>query len=408
MRILQIGPVPPEVGGETIGGVANHVWGLTTHLAEREHKVAILADNFRTSNQYPELKGNVEVYGVPDPFHIIQTHMFLRVHFWGKVVSTKNQFGPLKSWSRIAVWLSIYQRVIEMFNPDIIHVHHLETRFPFTFFATENRIPIVTTIHSTHSIEFSKDYLSRRLQHQFIQRNLNLSHNQIFVSQFVMQSFEKLFPNGLNEKRTWVIYNPVEISLFYLLSKRKAREFINANLDKPLILFVGNLIHRKGAHILLDALNKLKARGLEIHLKIVGDGPQKDELASLIQEKELTLLVSLDGYITQKELLYYYNAADLFVLPSLMESFGIVFIEAMLCGCPVIGSPTVLDELLPSNDYGYFVPPNDAKALASAIEKAIKKSWNREQIREYALNFDWKKKIRDFKHVYREIIDEFT
>jgi glycosyltransferase involved in cell wall biosynthesis len=408
MRILQIGPVPPEIGGLTRGGVANHLWGLATHLAKRGHDVAILTDNYRTANQYPEIKENVEIYGVPNLFHIIQTNIFLKANFWGKVVSTKNQFGPLKSFLRIAVWLSLYHRVIEMLKPDIIHVHHLETRFPFTFFATENKIPIVTTIHSTHSIEFSNDQLSRRLQHLFIQRNLNLSRNLIFVSQFIKQSFEKLFPNGLNEKRTWVIYNPVERSLFYLLSKRKAREFIDASLDKPLILFVGNLIPRKGAHILLDALNELKVRGLEIHLKIVGDGPQKDELASLIQEKELSLLVSLDGSMTQKELLYYYNAADLFVLPSLMESFGIVFIEAMLCGCPVIGSSMVLDELLPSDNYGCFVPPNDAKALASAIEKAIQKSWNREQVREYALNFDWKKKIPDFEHMYREIIGKIT
>jgi len=67
---------------------------------------------------------------------------------------------------------------------------------------------------------------------------------------------------------------------------------------------------------------------------IVGDGPDRGELEKRIQEKDLSGFVSMEGVKPQADLRTYYSAADLFVLPSLMESFGLVFIEAMLCGCP--------------------------------------------------------------------------
>lgn len=399
MRILQIGPIPPELGGQTQGGVASNMWGLIKHLVEQGHQVGVLADNYYSKRKVPKLWGDVQIYGIVHPFLEVPTLAFSKPSFWRKVISIKRHFGPLKGWLKIIGWLLIYQRVIDKFQPDIIHVHHLETRFPFAYFAIGNRIPIVAMIHSTHSIAFSNPPL-RELQYLLVQRNLNLACNLIFVSQFVKLKYEKLFPNYLNGCRTWIIYNPVEVSTYYVISQKEARQHIDEKLDYPIILSVGNLIPRKGVQFLIEAASKLKNKGLRFRLIIVGDGPQRDELEMLIQEKGLISLISLKGAKSQKELLYYYNAADLFVSPSLMESFGIVFIEAMLCGCPVIGTPEVLDELLPSTDYGCRIPPNDIEALAETIEKALQKSWNRDKIRSYALNFDWKVSIHKFEQVY--------
>jgi glycosyltransferase involved in cell wall biosynthesis len=204
---------------------------------------------------------------------------------------------------------------------------------------------------------------------------------------------------------TRVIHNPIDASVFKLLPKKEARSRIKKDSKPPMILFVGKLIPRKGAHLLVEAVGRLRAKGQSLQLTIVGDGPQKRNLEVLIHEKELISSVFLEGPKSQAELIHYYNAADLFVLPSLMESFGLVFVEALLCGCPVIGTPRVLNELLPSEDYGYYTPPSDTLALADTIEKALSRSWDRAELSDYAFRtFNWEDRIKDFEQVYAEVV----
>jgi glycosyltransferase involved in cell wall biosynthesis len=297
----------------------------------------------------------------------------------------------------------LYQQVIEDFQPEVIHVHHLENQFPFAYFTASDRIPLITTVHSSHLIDFSEP--SRRpLRHQFVRENLGLARNLIFVSRFVKARYEALFPDGLVGRRTWIIHNPHDSSLFSVFPKKEARRHIKKESEYYLILFVGGLIPRKGAHVLVEALGRLKTKGLEVRAMLAGEGPERTALQALIQEKELSEAISLEGPKSQEELVHYYNAADLFVLPSLMESFGVVFIEAMLCGCPVIGTPEVLQELLPGEGFGYYVPSENPQALADAIEKAHSQSWDRAKIRHYATDFDWKTRIHDFEEAYAEIV----
>ena len=68
MKILQVGPIPPEIGGKTVGGVATHVWDLSRHLAKRGHEVAVLADNFLNTPAIPIIKDGVKVYGFSKAF----------------------------------------------------------------------------------------------------------------------------------------------------------------------------------------------------------------------------------------------------------------------------------------------------------------------------------------------------
>jgi glycosyltransferase involved in cell wall biosynthesis len=402
IRILQIGPLPPEVGGRIRGGVATHVWNLAKHFTKLGHRVGVLAHNYSPMKDQPDVKDGVAIYGTAWPLHFVQRQHLFNPAFWRKVCHTKRHFGPLQSWQGVVRGILTYQEAIHRFKPNIIHVHHLEMRFPFAFFSARGEIPLITTVHSTTSIQFSespiKEYLIR-----LVQQNLKLAQHLIFVSQFVKEQYEVLFPNGVERVRNWIIHNPVDSSHFHPVPERESRRFIGKELGYPLILFVGNLIPRKGAHLLIEAGAKLKGRGLKVQLVIVGEGPQKDHLKKMIREKDLFSSVSLDGGRRPAELVYYYNAADLFVLPSLMESFGLVFIEAMLCGCPVIGTPAVLNELIPSSDYGYCTPPDDASALADVIEKALHRSWDRTKIRDYALSFDWNIKGHDFEEVYNEI-----
>ena len=407
MRILQIGPIPPDVGGRTRGGVATHLWGLATHLARQNHQIAVLADNTVTEDKGSKTKEGIQTYGRCRPAQSLRTCRVFNPQFLRNVSHVKRWCGPLQHLPKIIVHSLDYDRVLHLFKPDVIHVHHLENRFPYAHVFGNGLAPIVTSIHSTHSMEFAQPPL-RDLRHQFIDRNLQMAPNLIFVSHFVKKRYEELFPNRLEKLRAWVIHNPIDVSKYPSVPIDKARQHIGRESGQPLILFVGGLIPRKGPKILIESAIRLKARGIKFGLMLVGDGPQRSELKKLIEEKGLASCVFLEGPKVQSELLYYYHAADLFVLPSFMESFGLVFFEAMLCGCPVIGSPRVLSELLPSREYGYLTSQGDPGSLATAIETAFKQSWDREKIRNYALQFDWAIKVKEFEEVYQKVADPLS
>jgi len=402
MRILLIGSVPIEVGGRTRGGLATHVWNLATHLAERNHQVAVFADNYVTESTAPETRDRIQIFGRCRPLRALQNLRWISPSFWKKVYRIKRHACHLQHLTGIIVKSLDYQRVIDLFQPDLIHVHDLLIRTLYACCLAPHRLSIVTTVHSSVLLDFAEPSV-KELRHQLVRQNLTDAPHLIFVSQQVKSRFEELFPRELAGLKSTVIHDPIDVQRYYPIARQKALQYIQADPTPPLILFVGKLISRKGPRVLIEAMDKLRAKGLHAKLMIVGDGPEKAELKMLIQEKTLMSIISLEGSKSQMELPYYYSAADLFVLPTLSEGFGQVFVEAMACGCPVIGTEAVPKELIRSKEYGLVVPPNDIGSLAEAMEKALNHSWDREKIRAYALQFDWTTRIHDFEQVYRKI-----
>jgi phosphatidylinositol alpha-1,6-mannosyltransferase len=98
----------------------------------------------------------------------------------------------------------------------------------------------------------------------------------------------------------------------------------------------------------------------------------------------------------------YYRRADLFVLPTESESFGLVFLEALAYGTPVVGTTGVPTDVIPddTDEIGYRVPPDHPERLADAILSALRKEWDYERIQAYAREFSWESNIDKFEHVY--------
>ncbi len=208
-------------------------------------------------------------------------------------------------------------------------------------------------------------------------------------------------------KNVYFIANGYDKREFTNLNKKSARRKLHLKEDKNIILNVAHLVPFKNQRSLILAANELRKKGKDFIVYIVGDGPLKKELDQLIKKLNLQNYVKLVGPKPHSEIPLWMNAADVFVLPSFSESFGIVQLEALACGTPVVatinnGSRTVIT----SKDYGLLLKnPNNFKGLAELIDKALNKQWNKKKILNYARKLSWQEISKKILKVYETVLE---
>jgi glycosyltransferase involved in cell wall biosynthesis len=165
------------------------------------------------------------------------------------------------------------------------------------------------------------------------------------------------------------IYNPVQLEEIRSSLKSQHPDTPNSGYK---IVSVGTLEHRKGFDLLISAISKIVEKNTQIHLAILGDGPEKENLRKQIKSLNLSDHVTLEGY--QKDPYTYLSNADLFVLSSRYEGLPNAVLESLACGTPVVAfnCPGGIDEIIVNESQGVLVPENDIQALAVAIEKQIR------------------------------------
>jgi glycosyltransferase involved in cell wall biosynthesis len=137
------------------------------------------------------------------------------------------------------------------------------------------------------------------------------------------------------------------------------------------LLFVGRLVSAKGTDLAIEALRRLHDRGVDTTLTICGDGPERDALERQVREAGLKGAVTFEGWTDPDELAAHYRRAELLLVPSRYEPFGIVALEAIASGCPVVAAATGgLPEAV--GDCGILVAPDNPGALADAAERALR------------------------------------
>ncbi len=182
---------------------------------------------------------------------------------------------------------------------------------------------------------------------------------------------------GANSGRVAVVPCGVDTALFAPSDAAAARAALGFG-SGPLLLYVGRIAPIKGLHTLLDAIARLRAAGRPLDLLIVGgdtdervDGHEAD-LRRRLETLGLGDTVRFVGAQPQERLRAYYVAADATVLPSYYESFGMVALEAMACGRPVIASRVGgLQTTVRDGNTGVLVPEHDAAALAEMIDRVM-------------------------------------
>ena len=191
---------------------------------------------------------------------------------------------------------------------------------------------------------------------------------------------------GADPAKLHIIPCGVDLGVFRPMRQSDAREALGRDQCERIVLFVGRIEQIKGIDVLLRALGQLFVRRPDLRsdvcLLVVGgaldpgdDAPETEkilELRRLVHEHRMEANVNFVGSLDQETLALYYAAADVCAVPSLTESFGLVALEAMACGTPVVGTRVGgLQTLIEHGESGLLVPAGDYPALADAIEQVL-------------------------------------
>jgi len=316
----------------------------------------------------------------------------------------------------IAIPLSLRARkVITEFNPDIIHVHH-----PFLLssqaimYGKKLGIPKVLTLHTQY--EKYAHYIApipEKLTQEAIKRIIfNLAY-KIDCITIPSESMKELIKSYGIKNRIEVIPNTIELNSFRQKDELKCLEIkkrYNLKEDDKIILYVGRVAYEKSIDKIIEALAIIKRKGVSnAKLLIVGRGPAMEELKELAKSLQIEDEIIFTGEVKNEEISHYYKIAYLFTIASTTETFGIVIIEALASGVPVLAvkAPGAVDILTNGRD-GLLVD-NDVKQFAEALEKIIREPELRENLSKGALKTSEQYSIdivsERMLNLYREVIE---
>lgn len=298
------------------------------------------------------------------------------------------------------------KKEVEEFKPDLIHCQHL---WVAPYVARKTKIPYLITAHGTDIKGFKKDkrYHNAALKGaEGAEKIITISkrvHNQVKKYYNIEEDKLKLIWNGFDEK----LFHPKEVDLDKLW-RRVLPTKKNFN-PKKIVSFVGKLTHFKGVDILLKAGSKYEAADDDITTLIIGSGDLDQKLKKQAERLDLKNFYFL-GNLPQKLIVKINNIADIAVVPSRDEPFGLVALEALACGTPVIATNTGgLTDFI-NEKIGRLIPEEDPAALAEAVISSIKKNDKDKKGKiayNYAHNnFSWNRVADDLEALYRSIRKE--
>ncbi|WP_368207760.1 glycosyltransferase [Aeromonas sp. s12] len=266
---------------------------------------------------------------------------------------------------------------------DIIHSHGM---YPDAFISMKLskrlNIPLVCHVHDS--------YLNKVFDENKNEMSLVLQNASSFIA---VSEYQKrtLISLGANEEKIDVIYNGV----FHT-------DIINQCDSLNRFIFIGNLIPVKGVQILIDAVKILKDKNVIVRVDIVGDGHCRSHFINKVKELGLENQIDFRGVVPNEDiqkLICHYNGL---ILPSLYETFGIVLIEALSVGTPVIASDTcAIPEIV--KNYGLLFKPGDPIDLAEKIECFMSHKWEPNKIKSYGMNYSLWNLAEGISGVYNKI-----
>jgi len=357
-----------------VGGLATHVFELSKAIAERV-EIHIVTCNFPGALELESVGGavvhRINVYSAPSPDFLT----------WAMLMNA--------SLLRAGCELTSERRF------DMIHCHDWLVAQACVTIKHATGIPLVATIHSTESGRrhgIHTDY--QRVIHE-IEGWLTYEASRIVCCSWSMvNEVAGLF--NVPRDKIWMIPNGVDPEIYRPGAIDRSLRDKYADPNEKIVLYVGRLVPEKGVNVLIGAIPRILFAHPNTKFIIVGEGYSREMLSSLSKSLGVDRKVFFTRYVSDDEVKGLLGLADVQVVPSIYEPFGIVCLEAMASGIPVVASDTGgLSEIVEDGVTGLKVPSDNSNAIAYAVNRLLSDSALRESMskraRERALaKFSWK------------------
>ncbi len=383
-----------EFPPRTVGGISAHIFNLSKQL------VKLGVDTYVVTCDFPGAPAREDVNGA----HIVR-------------VDSYNSPSPdFATWDSL-MNVNMQREAVSLIRSlggevDTIHAHDWLVANAAIGLKHIFRIPLVATIHATEVGRrngLHTDY--ERMIHQTENWLVHEAWKTICCSQYMTSQVKWAF--GMPQNSLALIPNGVDVSDF-------GEDFDKADFrkrfalpDEKIVLFVGRLVYEKGVQTLVSAMPKILSR-VNAKFVIVGDGGMRDPLMRQISSMRLTHKALFAGFLDEFTLRKLYMTADVCVVPSFYEPFGITALEAMAAKTPVVVSDTGgLSEIVEHDKTGVKVYPGNPDSLAWGVTRVLLDQryadWIRSNGYQKALQvYDWAKIALQTKALYEGVHGEFS
>jgi glycogen synthase len=379
------------------GGLARHVRKLSENLASIGVEVHVLTRG-REESPSEEIVEGVHLHRVREPRRPAELTEFIA---WVEHMNT----------DMLAAGVELGDR----FDFDLVHGHDWLVSVAGDHLAKRLRAPLVMTIHAT---EFGRHqgWVDKHPQshiHDIETWMANRADQVIACSAYMRDHVSDIY--GIEEERVAVIPNGIDPSDLQPFDEAAMRQF-RARFAEPgekLVLLVGRLVYEKGFQVALEALPRVIAELDGVRFLVAGSGTHEQELRAQAAELGLLEHGTFLGWIGDDVLHTLYRIADLTVVPSIYEPFGLVALEAMASGCPCLVADTGgLREVVPHEDVGLRFQSRDPQSLADfAIRILADEELARRLVAEaydHVRSFDWADVAESTAAVYAELVGDPT
>lgn len=378
MNILIVNYEFPPLGG----GAGRGTYNLARELAAKGHHIDVLTSR-AVGYQKTELV---------EGFHV---H---RVKSYRKGI---HDCGFRGAFSFLVFAIPVFLKITARRNYDVLHYYFSLPTGLLRFLPGKHRkIPYIISLRGSDVPNYDTYNTSLQLAHKMLLPVTRAIWRESGRVVALSSDLANSASESSSDVRIDIVPNGIESELFV------NDDSLRTNGEgKPIqLICVTRLIERKGVQHLLQAMKRLDD---SVYLTIVGEGNYMSELQALSLQLELQNKVRFYGYCPREKLVRLYNQSDVFVLPSMAESFGMVFVEAMSCGLPVIGARVggVPDIIKPEN--GILVQPGSADDVMNAITTLAGDSQLREEMGaanryKAVAQYSWRSVADSYEVIYRE------
>jgi len=345
VRVLCLTPWFPDRPGEREG---NYIFDSVTALADAGVEIKVMV-----VRPWKPWK--------PNHFEIKAFNPALAIELYHYASIPRNYWRSLGNQIQFSTIYSRLKRAVQRHRIELIQAHTEGLAEIATAVARELGIGCVVTIHG---INTSPRYLGKESQRRYFRQALNRCDRVVLVGEPLRSFFAELCGRDDHFR---VVHNGFRLTGI----TTENRIICDGRVTR--LISVSNLHEGKGIDLTLRALTQLKAKGVDNwHYIIVGDGYERPKLERLVAEAEIESRVTFHGEVPHTEVARLLGQADLFVLPSYREAFGIAYLEAMACGLAAIGVVGQgAAEFIRHGENGLLVPPRSIDALAGTIHYAL-------------------------------------